>query len=84
MNIQPYGVSTEKVDEMCFSKDEAEILRLSSGDVLISEGGDVGRSAVWEGLIAICGFQNAINRARPKPNSNPNYFFLLDGRSKSF
>lgn len=39
--------------------------RLRKGDILVCEGGDVGRSAIWEAPIDECFYQKAIHRLRP-------------------
>jgi type I restriction enzyme S subunit len=36
------------------------------GDLLVCEGGDVGRCALWSGQLDICGFQKALHRLRPQ------------------
>lgn len=73
-NIQPKGVDTSRVDSMWFSPDELHKLRLQKGDVLVSEGGDVGRSAIWNNELAECYIQNAINRVRPLGQNCSRYF----------
>jgi type I restriction enzyme S subunit len=35
------------------------------GDLLVCEGGEVGRCALWSGELAVCGFQKALHRLRP-------------------
>ncbi|MGC1061116.1 restriction endonuclease subunit S [Pantoea agglomerans] len=72
-NIQPTGIDLSVVDNMWFSPDEKNKLLLKKNDVLISEGGDVGRSAIWQGQLVECYIQNAINRARAM-NGNSPYF----------
>ncbi|MCP2569502.1 restriction endonuclease subunit S [Klebsiella pneumoniae] len=72
-NIQPTGIDLSVVDNMWFSPDEKSKLLLKNNDVLISEGGDVGRSALWQGQLDECYIQNAINRARAI-NGNSPYF----------
>src|SRR5699024_6654419 len=47
-NIQASGVTIVDVRKMWFSEQEKKKLRLKQGDLLISEGGDVGRSAIWD------------------------------------
>jgi type I restriction enzyme S subunit len=75
INIQPTGVDVSSVDKMWFSPSEITSLRLQKNDLLISEGGDVGRSAIWNNELSECYIQNAINRARAlKDNSSK---FLL-------
>ncbi|MDV2484720.1 restriction endonuclease subunit S [Acinetobacter towneri] len=73
-NIQPNGISLNQVEEMWFSPDECKKLLLIKGDVLVSEGGDVGRSAIWNGEIEECYIQNAINRVRPKVHNQSKFF----------
>lgn len=51
---------------MCFNEKEMEQLRLKKGDVLICEGGDVGRTAIWQEEIEECYFQKAIHRGKPR------------------
>ncbi len=54
------------LDQMDFSDDEAIRLALCPGDLLVCEGGDVGRTAMWRGEVANCYYQNHIHRLRPK------------------
>ncbi|RLA53902.1 MAG: restriction endonuclease subunit S [Gammaproteobacteria bacterium] len=75
VNIQAYGVSLEQVGKMWFSPSDLRSLKLIDGDVLISEGGDVGRSAIWRNELPDCYIQNAINRARPKNNRSSRFLF---------
>ena len=35
------------------------------GDLLVCEGGEMGRCAIWEGEIEECGYQKALHRLRP-------------------
>ncbi|ACL71696.1 type I restriction-modification system, S subunit [Thioalkalivibrio sulfidiphilus HL-EbGr7] len=74
-NVNWGGVDLSTVKEMWFSPAERKALRLMVGDVVISEGGDVGRSAVWQGELPECYFQNAINRARPKGEHSSRYLY---------
>jgi len=39
---------------------------VTKGDLLVCEGGEVGRCAIWSGKLAVCGFQKALHRLRPK------------------
>ena len=59
---------------MNFSPDEQEIYRVLPGDLLICEGGEIGRTAVWEGQLDEVYFQKALHRARLRnPNASPRY-----------
>ena len=35
------------------------------GDLLVCEGGEIGRCAIWDGKIDECGYQKALHRLRP-------------------
>ncbi|MBT3473748.1 MAG: restriction endonuclease subunit S [Gammaproteobacteria bacterium] len=75
INIQPSGLSLENVGEMWFSPNDMHTLRLRDWDVLVSEGGDVGRSVIWRNELQECYIQNAINRARPIKERSSGYLF---------
>jgi len=38
---------------------------VQKGDLLVCEGGEVGRCAIWNDELAVCGFQKALHRLRP-------------------
>jgi type I restriction enzyme S subunit len=52
------------VDRMDFSDAEAEALALQPHDLLVCEGGEVGRTAVWRGEMEECAYQNHLHRLR--------------------
>ena len=52
-----------KIKEMPFTKDEIEKYSVKKGDLLVCEGGDVGRSAIWNYDYSVC-YQNHIHRLR--------------------
>jgi type I restriction enzyme S subunit len=58
-------IDVTTVDSMPFSDEEISIRSLRRGDLLVCEGGDIGRSAVWRDELAQCGFQNHLHRLRP-------------------
>ncbi len=53
-----------EVKEMYFKDNEIDKCTISKGDLLVCEGGDIGRSAIWEYDYTIC-IQNHIHRLRP-------------------
>lgn len=59
-------VDLSVLDKMDFSDSEVEKLRLQAGDLLVCEGGDIGRTALWDGKVALCLYQNHIHRLRKK------------------
>jgi type I restriction enzyme S subunit len=44
---------------------DIERFRLRKGDLLVCEGGEVGRAAIWEGQLGECYYQKALHRLRP-------------------
>lgn len=74
-NIQVSGVDISDVKEMWLSENELKALALEDGDVLVSEGGDVGRCSIWNGELDECYFQNSINRVRPKMGQLNKFFY---------
>ena len=58
--------------------------RLVKGDLLVCEGGEVGRAAVWQDELPECYFQKALHRLRPKHGYSPNIMLsLLEHWAKS-
>lgn len=45
---------------------ERERYTVKSGDLLVCEGGEVGRAAIWDGPTSAVGFQKALHRLRPR------------------
>jgi type I restriction enzyme S subunit len=74
-NILWNRIDISNLSQMPFSDKEFEALKICKGDILVCEGGDVGRTAVWEGQLEECAYQNHLHRLRPKENNIVNYFF---------
>ncbi|WP_103135091.1 restriction endonuclease subunit S [Mesotoga sp. B105.6.4] len=81
-NIQDGFVDTSEIKTMYFNKSEDHLL-LEEGDLLVCEGGDVGRAAIWSNQVSNCRFQNSINRIRSKTNSVRYLFYLLKASKRS-
>jgi type I restriction enzyme S subunit len=47
------------------SRSDIERFRLRKGDLLVCEGGEVGRAALWHAPIEECYYQKALHRLRP-------------------
>lgn len=58
-------IDLSTVDEMAISPEELSVKSLRRGDLLVCEGGEIGRSAIWEEDIAPMAFQNHLHRLRP-------------------
>ena len=65
-----------KVKEMPFTDTELERCTVKKGDLLVCEGGDCGRSAVWDYDEEVC-IQNHVHRLRPYRDVNICYFYYL-------
>jgi type I restriction enzyme S subunit len=74
-NIQWCGVDVRDVKKMWFSERDRSQLNLKPGDLLVSEGGDVGRSCIWMAEIEDCHFQNSVNRLRGKNNFSTRFLY---------
>ena len=67
----------EHVKEMAFTKDEFAKCSIVPGDLLVCEGGDVGRAAIWDKYIPMC-IQNHIHRLRTYyPVCTAFYYFVF-------
>ena len=65
------------VKEMFFTNNELEKCTVTKGDLLVCEGGDVGRSAIWNYEYPIC-IQNHLHRLRSwLPVCNEYFFYSL-------
>jgi type I restriction enzyme S subunit len=63
-NVQWFRLELGQLQTMTFLPREKEVLALRNGDVLICEGGEPGRAAIWRDELAECYFQKAIHRVR--------------------
>ena len=61
---------------MDFDHREIEKFHLRPGDLMVCEGGDTGRAAVWLGEIADCYYQKALHRLRPTSENAISGFML--------
>jgi type I restriction enzyme S subunit len=64
------------VRQMLIRDDELERCTARKGDLLICEGGEAGRAAVWNQDFDVC-FQNHIHRARFFGKINPYYIYQI-------
>jgi len=64
LNVLWGRVDLSTVDKMDFTDEEVTGLSLEPGDLLVCEGGEVGRTAIWRGEIGTCLYQNHIHRLR--------------------
>ena len=69
-------VDLSNLDTMDFTEKERSKLRLQPGDLLICEGGEIGRTAIWEGQLEDVFYQNHIFRVRAKTKKAHPHFHM--------
>jgi type I restriction enzyme S subunit len=69
-NVQWDHIDISDLKVMDIAQHEKARYTVQSGDLLICEGGQPGRSAVWDGRVTPIGFQKALHRARPKSDAD--------------
>ncbi len=65
-----------QVQQMDIYDREVAKFQLQQGDLLVCEGGEVGRCAVWEEQIKPCYFQKALHRVRPWDDEIDIYYIM--------
>lgn len=65
------------LDEMFIPPHELERKLLEPGDLLVCEGGAIGRAAIWDGAAATMSFQNHLHRLRPKVEELEPRFYVF-------
>ena len=73
INIHWKYINLEEVKKTRFTKEEQEKYILSKNDLLVCEGGDIGRCFVWNFPIPMY-YQNALHRIRFYNEINPFFF----------
>lgn len=66
----------DKLKEMSFTENEVEKYTVTKGDLLVCEGGDIGRSAIWNYDYPMR-IQNHIHRIRPYLQINIYFFYYI-------
>lgn len=67
-NVQWFKLDLSELHEMDFDDADREEFSLKDGDLLITEGGEVGRCAIWHNEVPDCYFQKALHRVRCDKN----------------
>ena len=64
-SVQWGRIDLADIDTVPMTSADLRRFRLRSGDLLVCEGGEIGRAAIWEEPIRECYFQKALHRLRP-------------------
>lgn len=63
-NVQWFKFEIKNLNQMDFDENDQVEFELKDGDLLVCEGGEIGRCAVWHDEIQPCFFQKALHRVR--------------------
>ncbi len=66
VNVQWGRINTHDVLTVDLNEDERDRFALVPGDLLVCEGGDIGRAAIWHGGREYMAFQKALHRVRSR------------------
>ncbi|ACK48656.1 restriction modification system DNA specificity domain protein [Shewanella baltica OS223] len=67
-NVKWRNIEIHDLLEMDFTDKEIEKFQLITGDLLVCEGGEIGRCAIWIGQVEDCYYQKALHRVRLNPD----------------
>jgi type I restriction enzyme S subunit len=76
LSVRWNEVNTSDLPRMYFNDRELARFGLRAGDVVVCEGGEPGRAAVWDGSLPDLKFQKAIHRVRFKMPFEPKILVL--------
>ena len=82
-NIQWDRIDLTEMAEMDFNAEERRKFALVPGDLLVCEGGEPGRAAMWRGELGECFYQKALHRIRPHHGVNAEYLMFALWRMSS-
>jgi type I restriction enzyme, S subunit len=76
-DVQWGHINVDDLPVMDFAPNDAARFLLNPGDVLVCEGGEVGRAAIWNGQLTECYFQKALHRVRTSSALLPKFLLYL-------
>jgi len=69
-SVQWGRIDLTDIGEIKLTPSDLQRFRLRAGDLLVCEGGEIGRSTIWREPIEECYYQKALHRLRPKRGFN--------------
>lgn len=72
INVQWDRIDLSTVKQARFERADCERFSVKQGDLLVCEGGDIGRAAIWDSKTPML-YQNALHRVRFKESILPRY-----------
>jgi type I restriction enzyme, S subunit len=83
-DVQWGRINVSDLPVMDFGTKDAEKFILMPGDVLVCEGGEVGRAAIWNDQLAECYYQKALHRVRTSADLLPEFLvYMLEHYAKT-
>ena len=76
-DVQWGTINTNDLPQMDINPTERERYTVKNGDLLVCEGGDIGRCAIWEGINSEIGYQKALHRVRAFDRKKENIAYLF-------
>jgi type I restriction enzyme S subunit len=76
VDVQWGRINTDDLPAMDFLGGDLERYALRAGDLLVCEGGEVGRSAIWTAPIEPCFYQKALHRLRARDQARDHPRFI--------
>lgn len=77
IDVQWDRINTIDLPEMDIAPSEYARYTVSYNDLLVCEGGESGRAAIWQEKDGVWGFQKAIHRLRPRHDESPRFLFYV-------
>ncbi|MGW6898069.1 restriction endonuclease subunit S [Streptomyces sp. NPDC054919] len=74
-NVQWDHIDTDDLLLMNFPPEERDRYAVRPGDLLVCEGGEPGRSAIWAGQVEEIYYQKALHRVRARDYSSPRWLY---------
>ena len=87
VNVRWGGFDLDNLREMRFEASELERYGLRHGDIVMCEGGEPGRCAIWKDEVPAMMIQKALHRIRAHEGIDPRFLFyslLKKGRKSEF
>lgn len=82
VNVQWGRINTDDLKTMELADDERERFGVRAGDLLVCEGGEIGRCAIWHGRADYIAYQKALHRIRPGESLDVRFLrYLLEHHS---
>lgn len=84
VNVQWGRIDTDDLLTMELAEDERERFAVRAGDLLVCEGGEIGRCAIWHGRTDYLAYQKALHRIRPSDRLDTQFLrYLMEHHSLS-